>query len=489
MKIFIADDLAGLSGGLREVVQRWLENDDDDTADVASEQPPVRISFSSLSRQRISDSKTRLDVAHPELMAQPEFSSRILDAIGAELLHLGYVKQAQRFIDAALNGRIKLYGDDHPVTAESFNTHARLKRLLGDLADAEKSARRALSINSRIYGEDSYAAANNLAELSAIQVQAGEFAAAEKSAQRAVHILESLYLDHSDPNATRLLDVIAWVSQARGDYDEAAELYQRLLQLDVKYGGDATLKYATHLANYATVLVYRQNPSQAEQLFKRAIDIYAVEGRVPHHPDLIDIRAMYASFLLEQGREDEAIRQLEEVIESDKQARGEDHPTLGNDYAIRGRAWYEAGNLENAKGDFGTALNVYARSVEQCQLSNDNVFIAESQGWKARTIVELAANADPAGRKQAGQEAEQLAEPALKAFQAEYEDDGVEVAIVGAILGRALALQEKDPTRARSLLSAALPIVEDKRGVDSKIATLIRAWLDEEGRERGKTGS
>ena len=58
-------------------------------------------------------------------------------------------------------------------------------------------------------------------------------------------------------------------------------------------------------------------------------------------------------------------------------------------------------------------------------------------------------------------------------------EDSVEVAITRAIIGRALALQEKDGTRALGLLTAAQPIVVAARGADSRIAKLIAQWIAE----------
>ena len=45
---------------------------------------------------------------------------------------------------------------------------------------------------------------------------------------RGLSILERLNLEAADPNTTRLLDIIGRVLQAKGSYDAATEVYQRL---------------------------------------------------------------------------------------------------------------------------------------------------------------------------------------------------------------------------------------------------------------------
>jgi len=470
MKILIADDLAGCHDALPQILQRLLSADQDENL---TRHTPLRILLASLAKLGTSDADAQR--ASPELAAQPELASEIMDAIGAELMHLGYVDKAAPFVEAALAGRIALYGQDHPITAQSLNTHARLKRLQGDNVQAEADVRRALFINSRIYGIDSYATVANLTELTAIQLQAGEFDQAEKSAQRGLDILETLYLDTTEPNATRLQDGLARVYQTKGEYERAAEIYQRILFVDLKQMGSKSLKYATHLANYGAVLLSQGKLQEAADYYGSAIEVYE-KASVRAHPDLIDVRAAYASVLEAQGNAGAARSQLDEVIAIDLKVRGEHHLYVGNDYVRRGHAVYSLGYLDAARDDFQRGLAIYLKNVKKDRISAHHVFIAEARAWIARTLVEQA-GAD--NRERIGAEAEPFARDAFESFQASFADDSVEVAIASAILGRVLALQNKDVPRARSLLAQALPIVTNARGPNEKITQLIRAWLEE----------
>jgi tetratricopeptide (TPR) repeat protein len=475
MRIFIADDLTGLKDNLQNVVQHWLKHDADETLEIQRDETPVQIVLSSLTR-------TQATAPSAGLLAQPEFSAEILDALGAQLLHLGLVEQAEPFIEAGLRGRIKQFGKDHPNTASSYNTRARLHRMKGDVVAAERDVRRALSINSRVYGEDSYAACVNLTELAIIQVQAGELGAAERSAVRGLRILERLYLEETDPNTTRLLDVLGRVLQMKGLYDDATEVYQRILQQDAKQASsEHSLKYATHLANFATVLLSKRNYADAERFYRQAIEIYSKKASVPNHPDLLDIRSGYAASLAEQ-RDPSACNEYRKLIELGEKLRGADHPYVGNDRAGLARALYqsEQGNfLEEALAEFNKALDIYRKNVEGKRMPEDHAFIAEAKGWKARILVEQAGSLDGAERARLAAEAEQLALRALQKFQAEFAEGSVEIAITRAIIARALFLQGKERERALALLKAAQEIVVPVRGADSRIARLIAAWIAE----------
>lgn len=473
MKIFIADDLTGMGDNMPDVVRQLLKSEVEETAEVARDETPVHIMLASLT-------KTPANTPSLGLLADAEFSTEILDAIGAKLLHLGQVDQAELIIEAGLRGRIKQFGKDHPITAESYNTRGRLYRLKGDVVQAEKDVRRSLAINSRIYGEDSYAACVNLTELAMVQVQAGEFAGAERSAVRGLRILERLYLEETDPNTTRLLDVLGRVLQMKGLYTDAVEVYQRILQHDAKQPGrDMSLKYATHLANFAMVLLSQRSYAEAERMYRAAIDIYENKAKVASHPDLLDIRSGLAAVLAEQ-RQPSAIQEYDKLIQLGVQLRGAEHPYVGNDHAGRARAIYQLqqGNyLKDAQKEFEKALDIYYRSVNKGRLASDHAFIAEAKGWIARLLVEQgdALSGDP--RIKFGREAEELVLGALQKFQAEFAEDSVEVAICRAVYARALTLQGKELNRALALLQASQSIVVPARGAASRIAQLVAQWI------------
>jgi tetratricopeptide (TPR) repeat protein len=190
---------------------------------------------------------------------------------------------------------------------------------------------------------------------------------------------------------------------------------------------------------------------------------------------LVDVLAAYASVLEAQGDVKEARKQLDDVIAIDLKIRGEHHLYVGNDYVRRGHADYKLGHLDAARDDFERGLAIYLKNVNE-RISPDHVFIAEAKAWIARIRLE---QVGPENRERVGKESEPHAEQAYDIFRAALRDNSVEVAISGAIYGRALALQRKELPHARALLAAALPIVIKARGPGEKITQLIREWLEE----------
>ena len=424
------------------------------------------------SKQRSKGGHDRVNV---DLVDQQEHSSTILDALGLALLHSGNVDEARPLIEEALRIRREFYGEDHPATASSLVSRGRLLRRSGDIEAAAIEVRRALTINSRMFGAESLPVALTLSELAVIEIQLGDFTEAEQSAQSGLRILEALHLQCNDPHVTRLMDSLGRVNQIRGNYERATEIYTSLLDLDRKQVGDTHLKYATHLANFATVEAAQGKLDAARDHFERAITIYEDEVKLPRHPDLIDAYANIGSLWRARGELDKACEALQKALTLDLDIRGGDHPYVGNDHARLGRAEYERNRLPEAENCFTAALEVYARSVAARKLPADHAYIAEAKTWKARVMVE-------SGGAARAHEAEQLIGESLHIWQIEFGERSVEQSIANAVLGHALILQGRERERAAGLLNKSYAIVAAVRGADSKIALLIKKWVDSLGR-------
>lgn len=474
MRILIADDSSALPESLQGLFANFFrkEHDSNDTTGVAGD--ATRLIVSSLSKRQPPHERDRLDL---DLDDQQEQSSAILDALGLALLHRGQTEEARPLIERALRIRREFYGEDHPATATSLISRGRLLRREGNLKVAETDVRRALMINSRVFGAESLPVAITLNELAVIQIQLGEFTQAEQSAQGALRILESLHLQCSDPHVTRLMDTLGRVHQVRGNYEHATEIYTSLLGLDRKQVGEKHLKYATHVANFATVEAAQGKLDDAKSHFELAIKIYRDEVRGPRHPDLIDAHANLGSVLRAKGDLKGARHNLQLALELDIEVRGADHPLIGNDHARLGRIDYEGGDFVAAERSFAAALEIYFKNVAAGKFPANHAYIAEAQTWKGRLLVEASGAARAA-------EAETLIEDALRILPIEFGERSVEQSIASAVLGHALFLQNKDLERAATLLKKSYPIVVAARGAASKIALLIEQWIQELPTER-----
>lgn len=409
-----------------------------------------------------------------DLRGEAEQASAVLDSLGLALLHHGRVEDGKKLIGRGLDLRREFYGADHPATAASLNSHASALRQSGDFEAAEADVRKSLAINGRVFGGASYPVAVNLTELAVTQLQLGEFAAAEQSAQSGLNILEALHLECTDPNVTRLLDTLGRVQQTRGNYERAADIYTKILDLDRKQVGDKHLKYALHMLNFATVKAGAGKLQEAKEDMTAALNIIRNDVQQPCHPDLVDVLANLGSVLRGLGELGSAKEVLQEALTLDQKVREEKHPYVGNDHARIGRVSYDQGDFAGAAESFRAALFIYGHNVAEQRLPANHAFIAEAKAWLARSLVETGSAKDI-------QDAQDLTREAMPIWEGEFGERSVEYAITNAVLGRALYLQDGSSAEAKERLGKAYPIVAAARGADSTVAKLILSWLKAAG--------
>jgi tetratricopeptide (TPR) repeat protein len=275
------------------------------------------------------EQQRRLPAAEPlppcppcSLHDQPELLATILDAMGMALLNRGCIEAGSNFVIAARTLRLENFGKNHPYTAASYNSYARVLRIRDELIEAEKEVGKAIVINRKVYGSSGLPLAANLNELGAVRLLPGRLqGCAEGCGERPVDPQEARRL-HDDPNASRLLDVKGRALQGLRKLKPAASALSQALKLDQKQVGADHPKYATHRANLAAVQEALGDLSAAREGYEHAVRIYeTVLGRLGH-PNLIDTYANLGSLLVTAGEFPAAKEHLCKALGLNEQLRG-----------------------------------------------------------------------------------------------------------------------------------------------------------------------
>jgi tetratricopeptide (TPR) repeat protein len=473
MKILVADDLVAKSPSLRshfgaqaKVKGRAKRSD-----------PAAGQLVVSCAPRKRAGKAAKVDCACSglDLGDQPEQAAAVLDALGIALLNRGCNAEGGELIEHALKIRRKAFGPNHPATAASLNSYARLLRERGDYAGAEAAARDALRINRAVFGRQGLPVAISLNELGVIQLNQSRFQEAESTALEGLAILNALGLSATDRNTTRLMDIRGRAEDELGKSDAASATFTELLALDRKQLGTTHHpKYATHLANFAGVKEAQKKFKEAEKYYREAIDLYFKGLNRPCHPNLIDTYANLANLLRKRPGDAAAMKEAGvlflKALQLDVQVRGDAHEFVGNDYANLGRWQYDNGAAKEAVQSFSRALSIYGQNVKRGRFAADHVFIAEALTWKGRILVE-------SGRGSAAAQAEPLVEQAVALWPVHLGANTVGEGIARACLGYALLLQNKDLGRAAQLLRQGYEIVLPVLGAENALTKRIAEWL------------
>ena len=121
----------------------------------------------------------------------------------------------------ALNIRLKVLGEEHSQTADSYHSLGVTQHSLGDFLSALGLDKRALNVRLKVLGEEHSQTADNYHSLGAIQHSLGDFVSALKSAKLALDIRMKVH-GEEDPRTVNGL-VKSWKSCCEGIHNERRE--------------------------------------------------------------------------------------------------------------------------------------------------------------------------------------------------------------------------------------------------------------------------
>jgi tetratricopeptide (TPR) repeat protein len=312
---------------------------------------------------------------------QPELLAQVLDAIGMALLNRGCIDAGSKFVIAAREIRLAHFGKNHPFTAASYNSYARVLRIRDELIEAEKEVGKAIVINRRVYGSNGLPLAASLNELGCVRLYQGDFGGAYKAAERGLAILKKSRVIGEDPNTSRLLDVKGRALLGLNKLGPANTALSQAVKIDLRQVGANHPKYATHRANLATVQELQKNLTAAEAGYLEAVRVYeTVLGRLGH-PNLIDAYANLGTLKIKTGDFAMAKDHLCKALGLNEQLRGPSHTLVGNDHSNLGHLYYRMGDQAAACVQWQKALDIYLANVKRKRLPKKHPYIAEAQRW------------------------------------------------------------------------------------------------------------
>ena len=317
----------------------------------------------------------------PHLLASCDVEIAGANAERAELLNRAGLffhgranySEARLLYERALAIREKAFGSEHPDTATSFNTLARLLREQGDLAGARPLMERALAIREKVLAADHPDTATSLNTLARLLHAQGNLAKARPLMERALMIREKMLGAEHSYTATSL-NTLASLLEAQGDFAQARPLFERALAIREKVLGPEHPDTATSLANLAVLLRTQGDLAQAHPLFARALEIRE-KALGPDHPDTARSLGNLARLFQARGNFAEARPLFERSLAIREKALGPDHPDTAMSLS-------NLAVLLQAQGDLAGAQPLHERAlaIREKALGPDHPDTARSLG-------------------------------------------------------------------------------------------------------------
>jgi serine/threonine-protein kinase len=226
------------------------------------------------------------------------------------LAQLGDLEAARKAAEEAARRDREMFGASHPNYGDALSTLSSREMELGDMEAALRHGQEALAIQEASYGVDSVATMISHHGLAHTLTMAGKLDEAEQHAKRALALAEKLRGPEHPENAKALL-TIANIAAERKDFKRADEVAKRALAIvDKTFGPDHPLAQSIHV-NLGIWALERHDPKAAEAELRPAL---AAMLAMPESPDIAVIRTALGSALLDLGKRDEAIRELEAAL-------------------------------------------------------------------------------------------------------------------------------------------------------------------------------
>ena len=264
--------------------------------------------------------------------------------------------QAEEGCRKALAIRRKVLGEDHPSTAYSYNNLAALHGAQGKYALAEEGYRKALAVRLEVLGEDHPETAHGYSNLAVNQYDQGKYAQAEEGLRQALAIKRKL-LGEDHPDTAYGYNNIAAIQNAQGKYALAEEGYRKALVLFRKLLGEDHPNTASAYNN----LAYNQHAqgkfAQAEEGCRKAL---AIRRKLlgEDHPHTAASYNNLAALQHEQGKYEQAEEGYRKALAVRRKVLGEDHPYTAAAYIILAQNQQAQGKYEQAEEGCRKALAI-----------------------------------------------------------------------------------------------------------------------------------
>ncbi|MBM7845933.1 tetratricopeptide repeat protein [Herpetosiphon giganteus] len=294
----------------------------------------------------------------------------------------GAYHKAQVLFERTLAINERVFGVEHPETANSLNNLAEIFVYQGKYAEAQPLHERALFIREKVFGFLHDLTSQSYNNLAMISLKRGQYTEAQALFEQSLSISEQVLGAEDSETATRLNNLgLALFHQ--GAYSEAQELYERALRIRKTNFGSFHPVIAESLSNLALLLDEQECYPQAYQLLEQAKNIHQ-QSLGESHPTTITIMSNLALVLSSQERYAEAQSILERVLEVTEATLGQFHPDMAASMQNLGMALYYQGQDIEAEQLLERALAIQERMLgiqhsETAKTLNNLGLVVESQ--------------------------------------------------------------------------------------------------------------
>ncbi len=311
------------------------------------------------SRWAEAEREARAGIATLERVIEGDHDSKAvaystLAAIIAD--HRGAYAEAERLFRAALDMRLRLFGEQSSVVADNLGHVGRLLYLQNDPRSAYALYERAHAIDVAVHGEDHPKLAHRMIAMSSLLHHVGRIDEAQELVERAIELRRASGGDDHHEVATAKSN-LAHILRRRGELDDAERLgREALATMERLQPGDSSGKSVV-LASLGDTLAQAGRLDEAEQLLSRSFEmrrrLRREQGNDPSGAGL-SLARLYG----QRGDVERAAQVLRSTLALREAALSPDHLDLATVHYMLGDLETTRGELEAAEPHLREAIRI-----------------------------------------------------------------------------------------------------------------------------------
>ena len=274
---------------------------------------------------------------------------------GRILYQMQNYSEALQSEQRALDITVKLFGEEHSDTAQSYHSLGVTQQYLGDFTSTLQSMQRALDIRVKLFGEEHSDTAQSYHSLGVTQDILGDFTSALQSKQCALDIRVKLFgEEHSD--TAESYNSLGVTQHELGDFTSALQSKQCALDIRVKLSGE---EHSDTAESYYSLGVTQHNLgyfTSALQSMQRALDIRVKLFGEEHS----NTAQSYHSL----GVTQDMLGDFTSALQSKQRALDIRVKLFGEEHSDTAESYHSLGVTQHELGDFTSALHSKQRALD-----------------------------------------------------------------------------------------------------------------------------
>jgi len=253
--------------------------------------------------------------------------------------------------------------------SQTLNKLARLQEDRGSFIEAESLFREALAMRVRIYGDDHPETATILNNLGWLMYVAGRLDEAEPLLQRALRTRRR-HLPHPHSDTATTLNNLAVLKYGQGDLAQAHQLLYESLEIDLAsrggVSGEDGIEHPNITStknNIAMVLLKQGRAEEALPMLKNVVDARRLQ--LGDHPLTAQSLINLATALGMNGQHEEAHPLVQQAVDVLVSIHGERHPDVADAMSVLATVDIALGREPIARSRLEAALDILREHVDE----------------------------------------------------------------------------------------------------------------------------